>query len=137
VSREHWSQQYVGRIYIEGEFDCADLARVVHREQFGREIRLPAHRWHAGLAGAGRLRAMTAQIEALKDDYAVRTLQPREGDGVLLIGRGHLDHIGIYCVIEGVPWVLHAASNARQVVLHRVRDLPAQGLTVEGFYRWI
>ncbi|MCE5182349.1 MAG: NlpC/P60 family protein [Betaproteobacteria bacterium] len=126
----HWSDKYVGRPYIEGEQDCAVLAEDVQREEFGRQISLPTER-------AAGLRGLSRQIESLKLDYAVPTDTPAEGDGVLMIGRGNLDHIGIYCVIGGTAYVLHAASNARQVVRHRLRDLPGQGLPVEGFYKWI
>ena len=54
----HWTQPYIGRTYQEGAFDCADLARLVNREVFKREIRLPAGRDYAGKAGAAKLRAM-------------------------------------------------------------------------------
>lgn len=125
----HWSDKYVGLPYIEVEQDCAALAARVQREAFGREIRLPSERCHG-------LRSLSAQIVSLRDDYGKPTEAPVDGDAVLMIGRGRLSHIGVYCVIDDAPYVLHAMRNAHQVVRHRLRELPNQGLAVEGFYRW-
>lgn len=124
----HWSARYVGTSYAAG--DCAELAARVQREVFGREVRLPTERGHG-------LRDRTRQIEDLKADYAARTETPAEGDGVLMVSRGRIEHIGVYCEIDGMPYVLHAMRNAGQVVLHRLRDLAHQGLVVEGYYRWL
>lgn len=136
-STAHWSQRYVGRNYAEAEFDCADLARLVLREVFGREIRLPSERWYRGKSGRARVRAMNEQILSCRDDYAARTETPGEGDAVLLLSRGRNDHIGLYCVIGAEPYVMHCADRpVGQAVLCRVRDLPARGYAVEGFYKW-
>lgn len=124
----HWTEQYVGRPY--SEHDCAALAVLVQREVFGRDIQLPNER-------AVGLRGISKQINSHKVDFALRTEVPADGDGVLMIGRGRLNHIGIYCLVNGAPWVLHAMRDANQVCLHRVRDLATHGLTVEGFYQWI
>jgi hypothetical protein len=58
-----------------------------------------------------------------------------DGDAVLMKS-GSLWHVGVYILLGGAPYVLHAMKNAQQVVRHRLRDLPNQGLTVEGFYKW-
>ena len=134
----HWSARYVGRRYEEGVFDCGELARAVQLEVFGRKIRLPSTRDHVHVEGSlAKFRTMAAQIDACKDDVAVRTHVPHEGDGVLLKTRGYRQHIGVYCVIAGEAWVLHATDGAGQVVLQRARDLPMRGLQIEGYYRWI
>jgi len=134
----HWTDPYVGRRYVEGEFDCGELARTVQREVFGREIRLPSARDHHHADGAlAKFRAMSAQIDACKDNVAERVDLPDEGDGVLLVTRGYRQHIGIHCVIAGERWVLHASDGTGQVVLQRERDLPVRGVTIEGHYRWI
>lgn len=132
----HWSEQYIGKPYVEDVFECGDLAALVNREQFGREIRLPTERPYRGKKGHERYQAMTEQLAEVKDDYGVRTDDPEEGDAVLLLSRGRMAHIGVYCWIASEAWVLHCASNARQTVLHRVRDLYLQGLAIEGYYRW-
>lgn len=124
----HWSERYVGMPYAEA--DCAELAARVQREVFGRVILLPSER-RPGLRG------LTRQIETLKGDYATRTDSPADGDGVLMVSRGRIEHVGVYCEIGSAPYVLHAMRSAGQVVLHRARDLSHQGLTVEGYYQWL
>jgi hypothetical protein len=124
---------------VEGEFDCAELARRVQREVFGREVRIPAERSHAAIDPAhaiARWRAMQAQISRGTAECARRVEVPEEGDGVLLVARGYSQHVGVYCVVDGEPCVLHAADAHRQVVRTRVRELEIRGLRVEGYYRW-
>ncbi len=125
----HWAERYLGEPYIEGENDCATLAARVQLEVFGRHIALPAERM-------SDYRGWSRQIQAHKDDYADPVEHPAEGDAVLMVGRGRLNHIGIYCELGEVPHVLHAMKSAGQVVLHRIRDLDRYGLAVEGYYRW-
>lgn len=127
----HWAEGYVGMAYIPGELDCAVLAERVSREVFGRALALPHER------ASGGPFALPAQIQAALADYAERTDTPEEGDGVLLRARGRLTHIGIYCRIQGEPYVLHAVRGAGQVLLHAVRRLPSVGFEVEGYYRWL
>lgn len=126
---QHWSHQFVGQPYVPRENDCAALAAKVQREIFGRDIRLPTER---ALHGRG----FAEQIDRLKADYACLVVAPQEGDAVLMICKGRPSHIGIYCVIAGEPWVLHAVRNAGQVVLTRLRELGANGLAIEAYYRW-
>lgn len=132
----HWSDAYVGLPYVEGGFDCGDLARKVRAEVFDQAISLPSERLYVGLSGVAKVRAMHRQIELCRDDCATPTAMPRDGDGVLIQANGYIDHIGIYCLINGEPWVLHAALDARQVIRTRLRELPLYGYRVEGFYQW-
>jgi len=129
MAARHWSSQFVGLPYSHDDMDCAALCERVQREIYGRTLRLPRER-------ATGYRGQSRQILAHRDAVATITETPREGDGVLMIGRGHINHIGIYCMIGTEAWVLHAMKSAGHVVLHRLRSLPAVGLTVEGFYRW-
>ena len=134
----HWSARYVGRRYVEGAFDCGELARLVNREVFNREIRLPAARDHHQVEGTlAKFHAMAGQIEAAKDDVARRVDAPQDGDGVLLVSRGYRQHIGLHCFIHGERWVLHASDGSGQVQLQRERDLGVRGLSIEGYYRWL
>ena len=126
----HWAERFVGEPYQDGANDCASFAERVQREIFQRAINLPTDR-------AAGVRGQSAQILNARGDYGIPTEHPQEGDAVLMRGRGRLNHLGIYCEIEGVPFVLHAMRNARQVCLHRLRDLNQLGLTVEGVYTWI
>jgi hypothetical protein len=124
----HWSEQFVGLPYAQA--DCAALAERVQRQVFRRDISLPGDR-------AVGLRGLSGQIDALKADYAEKVETPRDGDAVLMIARARLQHVGVYCDIGGLPYVLHAVRNAGQTCLHRLCDLPRYGLTVEGYYRWL
>lgn len=133
---EHWSSKYVGRPFVDGEFDCGELARLVQREVFGREVPLPSERWYAGKEGAERLRAMAAQTEKGLADLAQRVELPKEGDLVMMYSGSRVMHAGIYCVLVAEPWVLHAAERLGQVVLTRLRELADKGYRLEGFYRW-
>ncbi len=130
----HWTEAYVGRAYIEGRFDCADLVVLVMRERFGRAIRFPDH--------AVGVRARDAQITALRGDFA-RPLgpgeAPREGDGVLMrmtgrtLATGH--HIGLWCEAAGAPHVLHCLKGIG-TCLHPLSGLDRHGLETVGVYRW-
>jgi len=72
----------------------------------------------------------------LVETYGKKTDIPEEGDAVLMMCRGRPSHIGIYCVVNNEPCVLHAMENAGMVVLHRIRELNRVFLTVEGYYAW-
>lgn len=126
----HWAERYVGIPYVVHEADCARLCERVRREQFAHALELPREAHDNPFA-------RTATIATHARDFAVRTEQPQEGDGVLLIARGRLQHIGIYCLPGELPHVLHAAPGAGAVVLHRVRDLARLGYKLEGYYRWL
>lgn len=122
---------------MEEGFDCADLAVLVQKEVFGVDIKPPSIRDYSDKGGHQKFKAMSDQIARMKKDYATQTDSPMDGDPVLLSTRGYLQHIGVFCLIVGEPWILHAADGAGQVVLQRQRDLNVRGLKVEGYYRWI
>jgi hypothetical protein len=122
---------------IEEGFDCADLAALVQQQEFGIQIVPPSVRDYAHKGGHHKFKAMYEQIDRVKKDYATPTDCPEDGDPVLLSIRGYTQHIGVFCMIVGEPWILHAADGAGQVVLQRQRDLAIRGLKVEGYYKWI
>lgn len=126
----HWSEHYVGMAYIEGTFDCAHFVELVQQQQFGRTLNLPKEH-------ADDYRAQQRQIDAEKARFITPTDDPQDGDCVLIISRGRAEHIGVYCSIHGIGYVLHNHRAAGRVCLHRIRSLPAQGMDVQGIYRWI
>jgi len=125
---EHWAENYVGLPYADA--DCAALAAKVQREVFNRVINMPVVRGHNVLA-------LSEQIISSQAEVAEPIEQPHEGCAVLMRGRGRLNHIGVFTCLNGTAYVLHAMRSAKQTVLHKVSDLPKQGLTLEGYYRWI
>lgn len=138
MANPHWSSAFVGRPYIDGEFDCGELARAVQREVFGREVRIPTERGYLGESHpVAKARAAAAQIAEEMERCVQRTDLPRDGDAVILVSSGYLQHIGVYCWIGTEPWVLHADNEYEQVVLTRIRDLGVSGLKVASYHRWI
>ncbi len=126
----HWSERYIGQPYVKDELDCGGWAERILREQFHRDVHLPKER-------AQGLRPRSQQIATAKDRFAMRTEHPEEGDGVLMVSRGDLYHIGIYTTVAREPSVVHAMEGFGAVVRHRIRDLAGIGLRLEGYYRWI
>lgn len=123
----HWAEGYVGVPY--SECDCAQLAVQVQKEWFNRIIGLPAGR-------PDGIRSVSNLIHDLQADFATQVGVPEEGDAVLMIGRGRINHIGTVCFINGREHVLHAMKNVGMTCLHRTPSLRHVGLTVEGYYRW-
>lgn len=129
----HWSERYIGLPYIEGGYNCAELVRQVRAEVFGHAVLYPAEQPTDYRGQARMLRdELPRHVVALGPTQA-----PADGDGVVLIARGYPEHIGIYCLINAEPYVLHNYIRGGMVVLHRVSDLPAQAIKLEGVYRWL
>lgn len=133
----HWSDKYLGRPYLRGEFDCADLVVEVARAEFGRAVALPRH--------AESVRARDRQIEQLTgelgrrlDDAAGEALQ--DGDIVLMkaagrrLSLGH--HIGVVAVLPLASCVLHCLAGIG-VARHPIDCLAERQLTLTGIYRWL
>lgn len=125
--------RFVGIPYDVRHMDCADLVLLVQHELFGREVLLPGKRPRP-------LRAdeQDAAIKAYAAQLAYPVINPVDGDAVLMreIGAAHAGHIGTYFFLNFTPYVLHTTSLLGASVLHRMQDLSATGLAVEGFYRW-
>lgn len=128
------AETYVGRPYVEGEYDCVDLAACVQREVFGRHIALPSFRERPA-PGLAQVR----EIRRLRDDLAVRIDAAETGCGVLLREPGAdtgLWHIGTVFVASAEIWVLHNSHTMGCACLQRLGDLQRLGMRLEGFYRW-
>jgi hypothetical protein len=127
------AQSYVGMPYLEGAFDCADLAVKVQWELFGRLVSLPAHH------GAGA-RTQGALIAKHRDEVADRMEQAQTGCAALLWepdgATNRLWHIGTVFVHEGEVWVLHNSLALGSAALQRLNDMKRWGMRLEGFYAW-
>ena len=140
MNKSHWTEAWLGRAWKAGEHDCADFVVAVLREQFGVALDLPVHAASGSGAPSGATaRAWDRQIVTLKGDYALPTILPRDGDGVLMHARGarrlRRYHLGLWVGIEGEAHVLHCEEAAGSI-LHPLRDLGQRGLALEGIYRW-
>ena len=144
TGHQHWAEAWLGRPWIAGEHDCADFVADVLRGQFGIALDLPAHvapeaRGSAGAPTGATVRGWDRQIASLRADYAVPTIAPQDGDGVLMVARGarrlRRYHLGLWAGIGGVAHVLHCQDGAGSI-LHPIRDLGLRALELEGVYRW-
>jgi hypothetical protein len=127
----HWSDKYVGRKYVTQDYDCSCLAAEVSEIEFGKIVDLPITR---GINAIGQHRVLVQNKERLTEKVET----PEDGDIVLMIGGGRLNHLGVYYKDnDGNAWVLHNCENAKQVVRTRLRSLSVYGFKLEGFYRWI
>jgi hypothetical protein len=127
----HWSERYIGQPYEINTADCARLLSRVRSEVFA----LPVPTDIEIERSASRLKRI-GQMSDLVDAYGEKTENPQDGDAVLMICRGRPSHIGVYCIVDNEPCVLHAMENAGMVVLHRIRELNRVFLSVEGYYTW-
>lgn len=127
----HWSEAYIGTPFVRGKADCAHLVARVRHEVFGLPVPSEADVERA----ASRL-GRCAQMSDAVVEYGVPTDRPEDGDVVLMVCVGRPSHVGVYCVVDGEPCVLHALENAGQVVLHRLRALGRVALRIEGYYKW-
>ncbi len=125
--------RFIGIPYDARHMDCADLAILVQRELYGRDVLLAGKRPRPlrGDEQAQAIRAYTAQL-------AYPVINARDGDAVLMreIGAAQAGHIGTYFFLNFTPYVLHTTALLGGSVLHRVQDLPGSGLALEGYYRW-
>lgn len=120
--------RYIGRTYDPNGFDCADLAALVQAELFGREILLPGRRQ--------RRQAPQAVIARYCAELAQPIVRDELMDGDAVLFRGDVFHIGTVFHLGGCWRVLHNSRTLGCSWLHRLSDLPAMGLLIEGFYRW-
>lgn len=127
----HWSTKYIGQPYATHTADCARLLSRVRSEQFGLPVPTDIEVDRAS-SRLGRVGQMTDLVS----EYGEKTDAPTDGDAVLMLCRGRPSHVGVYCIVNGEPSVLHAMENAGMVVLHRIRELNRVFLTVEGYYSW-
>lgn len=110
--------------------DCAQLVERVLHEQFGRaDIHFPRRQ-------ADDLAHRSALITGHQADFAARIEEPVDGCGVLMMARGRRAHIGLYCLIQDSPYVLHSdALFGKSVRIPMSRLLLRY--RIEGFYQWI
>jgi hypothetical protein len=150
------AQRYITLPYLPGQFDCADLAALVQRELFRRDVTLPAHgaRPHrvepvGSNARANRQGSRLPDVAALRDQLAERAGFAKTGCAVLLwapsmapageperlVKRWHIGTVFMRPQRSYEPWVLHS-DHVRGTQFQPLADLLQQGLRLEGFYEW-
>ncbi|MEN2386462.1 hypothetical protein [Comamonas sp. A7-5] len=124
----HWSDSYIDIPH--DVLDCAQLVERALHEQFGRiDIHFPRRQ-------ADDLAHRSALITANQADFAKWIEEPVDGCGVLMLARGRQAHIGLYCLIQGVPYVLHSDALFGSSMRQPLARLP-RCYRVEGFYQWL
>jgi len=127
----HWTDRYLGISHK--RLDCAELVELVLRERYGRNIQFPRRERNDIFHRA-------ALIAAHAHDYA-RPLEshetPYDGCGVLVLSRGRLAHVALYCDVAGQPSILHSDSFFGQSVLLPLWRVVPPRFRIEGFYAWL
>lgn len=121
-------QEYVGREYRVGTYDCAHLAADVQAELFGRDVALPGVH-PGGVAG------QRAAINAMRDELAVQIQVPIPGCAVLL-SEGSVLHIGTVALRHDQVLVLHNSAKMGSAQFDPLEDLLRFGMKFEGYYAW-
>lgn len=124
----HWSEDYIGRSYERGVYDCGSLAVDVLRDVFNKDTPNLGER-------PPSLSETQEMIGHLLDARTRRVKEPFEGCAVEIRIGDRVRHVGIFCVVDKVPSVLH---NIRKhgAILTRVADMPKFGWLIEGYYEW-
>ncbi len=126
--------RFVGIPYCPRRMDCADLAMLVQREVFGRDVAFAGKRPRP-LTAADQDAAIASYTAQLADPVDT----PRDGDIVLMRegGKSMAGHVGTFFFLNYAPHVLHTAGWMQGgSSLHRLQDVGGFGLTVTGIYRW-
>jgi len=126
----HWSEAYVGKIYIPNVYDCGHNTEEIQNDVFHRGVYLPA-RWDDDLS------ILTEQINDEQRNYAKQVDSPYEGDVILMKSiSGNINHIGTVFFIGPTEYVIHNVKSIGSVVISKARDLKRFGFIPEGYYRW-
>ena len=123
----HWANKYLKIEYK--KMNCSAFSEYVLRDHFGREFNFPKSH--------GSIFNQSKQIRDNLPRFAEKTSSPKDGDLVLMHGLRRMCHVGIYVRIKGADYVLHCESKMTCSALHRFRDLPMIGFSVEGVYSWL
>ena len=125
-------QDYVGREYRAGLYDCAHLVADVQADLFARHVAMPDLH-PSGTAGQRRL------INAMSSELALQIDVPFPGCAALLVEQtaaGELLHIGTVAMRDGEVWVLHNSAKLGSAHLHRLADLNRWGMRLSGYFAW-
>ncbi len=123
----HWTERYLGIPHA--QLDCGQFIELVLREQFGRDVQFPQRQ-------RDDLAHRSALIVDHTADFATPIDTPVDGCGVLMWARGRRAHIGLYVVIDGIPYILHSDQPTGGSVLSSLHRLPAW-YRIEGYYAWL
>ena len=127
----HWTEGYVGKPYVLGEYECGDMVAEVVFKRLGKEIELPSEQvWRGTSPG---------KVIDLASDFAVKVSTPAECDAVLMKIEGRKreigSHVGLHVLVGAERWVLHNIRGFG-VLFHPEGHCARLGLTVTGYFTW-
>ena len=108
-------------------WDCWGLVRVAYRELFG--IELPSF---AGEYETGTDPVIPGLYESVRDEW-LEVEQPEPADVAWMVVAGLPCHVGLYCVVNDAPYVLHALAGSG-TRMDRI-ETPAWSKRVRAYYR--
>ena len=140
----HWSDEWLGRPWEKGQFECWDLVYAVRLAR-GAARSPDAEAWAARARGVGPLRRAALLEAAAAEGRIARPLQhdeiPQEGDGLSMRegGGDRASHAGVLVALSPAAppeHVLHCLPEAG-VVRHRIADLPLARLEADRVWRFL
>lgn len=124
----HWSRKYISIPY--SEMNCAEFTEHVLSDYFNMDFKFPQSQ------GSFFMESHQIRKEMYKFVSPTPTLDPEDGDLVLMSGTKRLNHVGLCVRLKGVSYVLHTQKSFGCACLHKVSELSFYGLFLEGFYKW-
>lgn len=122
----HWSDGYIN-IPHDRE-DCGELVERALREQLGRNYHFPRKE-------SGNLFHRAGLITKHARDFADPIDEPHDGCGVLILSRGRMAHIGLYCAIDQ-GYVLHSNAIFGSSTRDPINRMVPPVYRIQGFYAW-
>lgn len=122
----HWSDGYIDIPHT--QLDCGELVERVLREQLGRDYHFPRKESSDLFHRAGL-------ITRHASDFAEPIAEPYDGCGVMIMSRGRLAHIGLYCAIDQ-GYVLHSDSAFGASTRIPINRMVPPRYRIQGFYAW-
>lgn len=124
----HWTKKYLSIPYE--KMNCAEFVEHVLKDQFNLDFKFPQS------CGSFFMESYQIRKEMYKFIVPEKTINPIDGDLVLMSGKRRLNHVGLFVEIDRVKYVLHTQRKFGCACLHKIKDLTGYGLMLEGFYKW-
>ncbi len=126
---DHWSRKYIGKQYIDGEYDCLDFVLEVLSAEYGVKTSIiPNH----GSCTLDQQR----QIKDRVDDYSIVMDNPVDGCAVLLKQGLRCRHLGIYYIRKKVGYIIHNSPCAKSVVQVPAYRISEHGCEIDRYLKW-
>lgn len=125
----HYANKYIGKPWVQGEYDCWGLVKDVYANEFGIEA--------IGTVTKPYNLRDTIELFSLNSNWYAnwqKVENPQDGDAVLMRQGKNPCHVGVWCEIDG-GGVLHNIEKAG-VVFQDLNAIKTSGYSIVGFYRY-